>query len=72
VDAMDSAQLEQPVGTGQRQALFLRQPNQLDRSPLFRRLVVSLLLCHAVQCRRHQTPTLPAELPLDVSGRKHR
>jgi hypothetical protein len=33
VDAMDSTQLERPVGTGQRQALFLRQPNELDRSP---------------------------------------
>ena len=31
-----------------------------------------LLLRHIVQCRRHQTPTLPAELPLSALGRKHR
>jgi len=63
---------EQPVRAGQRQALLLGQPDQIDRSRLFRRLLSILLLRHIIQCRRHQTPTLLAELPPGVSGRKHR
>ena len=57
---------------GQRQALLLRCPHQLDRGLLLRRQFLGLLLRHAIQCRRRKTPTLLAELPLDVSGREHR
>ena len=44
-----------PAGPGQRQALFLGQPNQLDRSLLLSRLLSRLLLRHAIQCRHHGT-----------------
>ena len=52
----------------QRRALRPGHPDQLDRG-----LLLSLLLLrHIVQCRRHQTPTLPAGLPPGASGQKHR
>ena len=54
--------LEQPVRAGQRQALLLGHPDQLDRGLLLSRLLGRLLLRHVIQCRSHQPPTLLAEL----------
>jgi hypothetical protein len=53
--------LEQPVRARQRQSLLPGHADQLNRSLPLCRLFVGLLLRHAIQCRRHQTPTLPAE-----------
>jgi hypothetical protein len=46
---------EQPIRPGQRQALFLGQPHQLDRGLLLSGLLSRLLLGHAIQCRHHGT-----------------
>lgn len=61
---------EQPVGPGQRQALLLRQPDQLDRSLLLRGLLNRLLLGHIFQCRHHGT--FLAEHRSACQYRKHR
>jgi hypothetical protein len=46
---------EQPIRPGQRQALFLSQPNQLDRGLLLSRPLSRPLLRHIIQCRHHGT-----------------
>ena len=48
-----------PAGPGQRQALFLGQPNQLGPSLLLGLLLGPLLLRYSIQCRHHGT--FPAE-----------
>lgn len=53
--------LEQPIGSGQRQALLLGQPHQLSRGLLLGRLLSRLLLGHAM-CRHRGT--FPAEYHL--------
>ncbi len=63
--------LEQPVEASQRQALFPRQPHQLGRGLLLRRLLDWLHVRHVAQCRAHHG-TFPAEPRLSRSGRKHR
>lgn len=48
----------------------LASQTQLDRNLLLSRRRRPLLLRHVIECRRHHTPTLPAEQPLGASGRK--
>ncbi|SIH57308.1 Uncharacterised protein [Mycobacteroides abscessus subsp. abscessus] len=61
---------DQPVGSGQRQALFLGQSDQLDRSLLLCGLLGRLLLRHIFQCRHHGT--FLAEHRSACQCRKHR
>ena len=62
--------LQQPVGTGQGQALVPRQRHQLLCRSLLRRGVLFFRF-HSIKCRSHHG-TLPAELTPGASGRKHR